>query len=209
MPNKRRKSKVIKATAKYNRSQLPDWLNALNDTQLDKYFMEHPTSKYNPFTNGVDDDEDEDDDTGGDTGGGDTGGGDNGGDDPPDPNDDDWTEHKLPLARRLTFNGWSKSAPTKDVKAKREKYAEALEDLSLDRLDIQDVLEDLVEEQRDDKEARADITSPRRKKRYDKRIDRRANKISKLRQRKSKLGEKTTNLKKKVRRLDKELKSRV
>ena len=195
-----RKSRVIVTTATYNRSQLPDWLNALNDAQLDKYFMEHPTSRYNPFTNGVDDD---------DTGGGDNGGGDTGGDDPPDPNDDDWTEHKLPLARRLTFNGWSKSAPTKEVKAKREKYAEALEDLSLDRLDIQDVLEDLVDEQRDDKEARADITSPRRKKRYDKRIDRRANKISKLRQRKSKLGEKTTNLKKKVRRLDKELKSRV
>lgn len=201
-----RKSRVIITTAKYNRSQLPDWLNALNDAQLDKYFMEHPTSKYNPFTNGVDDDEDEKPRK---KKKGDDGIEDTSGEDPPDPNDDDWTEHKLPLARRLTFNGWSKSAPTKDVKAKREKYAEALEDLSLDRLDIQDVLDDLVDEQRDDKEARADITSPRRKKRYDKRIDRRANKISKLRQRKSKLGEKTTNLKKKVRRLDKELKSRV
>ena len=177
-------TRVITTASKYNRSQFPDWLNTLSDAHLDKYFADHPTSKYNPFTDGQGDEEEE------------------------TPSEQEWTEHKLPLARRLTFTGWSKSAPTKEVKEKRNKYVESQEDLDLDRLDIMDIIKDLRDEQSDDKESRSDTTSPRRKKRLTVRIERRANKIAKLKARVSKLSEKSSKLKKRVRLLDKELKKR-
>lgn len=178
-------TRVLKTVAsKYNRSSFPDWLNTLSDEHLDKYFADHPTSKYNPFTDGQ---------------------GDEGGD---SEQEDDWTEHKLPLARRLTFTGWSKSAPTKEVKERRNKYVETQEDYDLDRLDIMDILKDLRDEQADDKESRSEATSPRRKKRLTVKIDRRAKKIGKLKARITKLSEKSAKLKKRIRLLDKELKKR-
>lgn len=191
-----KKMKVLRTktvASKYNRSSLPDWLNTLTDANLDKYFAEHPTSQYNPSTNGGG--------SGGGSGGADT-------DPPEDDEDDDWTEHKLPLARRLTFTGWSKSAPTKEVKGRRDKYAEAQEDIDLDRVDVADVIKDLREEQAEDKESRSDTSSPRRKKRLTSKIDKRANKISKLRGHLSKLKQKSAKLKKRVRMLDKEIKKR-
>ena len=174
--------------SKYNRSTFPDWLNTLSDEHLDKYFADHPTSKYNPFTDGQGDDEDNDSGS--------------------SARDDDWTEHKRPLALRLTFTGWSKSAPTKEVRDSRNKYIESQEDLDLDRLDIMDIIKDLQDEQKDDKESRSDTSSPRRKKRLTVKIDRRAKKISKLKARISKLSEKSAKLKKRIRLLDKELKKR-
>lgn len=197
------KSKVIRiktVASKYNRASLPDWLNTLTDANLDKYFAEHPTSQYNPFTNG------------GGSGGSSPAGGGSGGasNDPPPDNDedDDWTEHKLPLARRLTFNGWSKSAPTKEVKARRDKYAESQEDIDLDRVDILDVIKDLREDQAEDKQNRSDTNSPRRKRRLTSKIEKRADKLTKLKGHVSKLKDKSNKLKKRIRLLDKEIKKR-
>lgn len=171
--------------AKYDTSKFPDWLKSLSDSQLDDYFNEHPNSKY--------------------LGKNKRGGGEST-DNPA--NDDPDEQHKLPLIKRLTFGGWAKSAPKKEVRQKKEDYSEMMDDISLDNADIQDVISDLKEQNDDDRETRKETNSPRRKKRMGKRIAKRTERIAALKEKVTKNQERIHKLRKRVRLLDQQLKKR-
>ena len=177
--------KVLKTTAssRFDRSQFPQWLDSLSDDQLDEYFAEHPTSKYNPANSQ----------------------GNNQSNDPPA---DEQTEHSLPLYKRLTFNGWSKSAPTAEIREKSTKFKETVQDLDLDRLDLLDKIADIKDQIAEDKESKAETDSVRRKKRLTKRIFNNREKVSKYRAKLTKFKDRTSTLKKRAKALDKELKGR-
>lgn len=170
------------AGSRYDKSKYPDWLKSLSDDELDKYFEDHPNSKYAKNSRAGKTD---------------------------DPTADDPNEtHSKPLIQRLTFKGWASSAPKKDVRKRKEDYSDMMDDLSMDNADIQDIISDLKEQNQDDKESRNETNSPRRKKRYGKKIEKRSDKISKLKSKVTHNQQKIHNLRKRVKLLDKELKSR-
>lgn len=67
--------------SRYDKSKYPDWLKSLSDDELDKYFEDHPNSKYAKNSRAGKTD---------------------------DPTADDPNEtHSKPLIQRLTFKGWA------------------------------------------------------------------------------------------------------
>lgn len=212
---------TIALTSKYNRAGYPKWLNTKTDEELDSYFKEHPASKYSPFNFSDEHEEDEEpesekekveeeqeeehkqeekeekeaekeaeelEDQ--------------------DKAEEDLEQHKLPLHRRLTFKGWVKSAPVKDVRKRISQYEDAMDDISLDRLDVMDEIKELKDAQSDDRETRSEVDSPRRKKRIGKRMAKRGEKIAALRHRAQKLSKRGVVMRKRIKQLKAEMKNR-
>lgn len=181
--------KTIQTTVarSFDTSNFPDWLSSMSDEMLKEYFKEHPTSKYNPFAQSDGDSEEEGND---------------------DEEREEQTEHSLPLLKRLTFKGWSQSAPTKELKDKTQNFKELVEDLDLDRLDYLDTISDIKEQIAEDKDSKAETNSPRRKKRLSTRIFKSRERIKKLRSKLMKIKSRTAVAKKRIKMMEKSLKSR-
>lgn len=166
--SRRSKLRSIAATSKFDRSSWPDWLNTMSDDQAEAYFAEHPTSIYNP------DSAQQQEET------------------------DFENKHRLPLYRRLTFSGWAKSAPTKELKEKVAELNDRKDELADKLADVKDILDDLKDQQGLDRQVAQSTSSDRKKERMNNRIDRRNQKIAKVKSRVAKLRNSLSLAKKKV-----------
>lgn len=173
--------------SKYNRKGFPDWLNLKSDDELDRYFDAHPSSEFNPASDPKTEEQRK----------------------KRKEQDEQHDKHTLPLVKRLTFKGWVKSAPTKEVRKRLRDMKEMKDDLILDKEDVSERLDDLREAQKEDRDLRGDIESPRRKKRLDTKIARRANKIDILRNKLGKLKARIAKSKKRIDMLHKEMRNRT
>lgn len=173
--------------SKYQRRDFPDWLNRLSDDDLDRYFIANPGSKYNPAKDPEVKKKKDDQKK----------------------QDEKHDKHTLPLMQRLTFKGWLKSAPTKDVRKRLRDTKEAKDDFILDKEDLAERLDGLREAQKEDRELKSDTESPRRKKRLEKRIIKRGDKINIIRNRLDKIKSRINTCTKRIDLLHKEMRNRT